>query len=105
MAAWIIIPLITGIAMILALTLSHQEPFSMSARGQRESNYYGGYSNREDVAVVDTSIHRQLNITMNSAVSIDGAAVNATWNATASDDLLDTPSVVIRKIVALPNID
>lgn len=103
MAAWIIIPLIAGAALILALTLSHQEPFSKSAKGQRESNYYDGYSNREDVAVVDTNT-RPLNITMNSAASNDGAASNATWNGTASDDLAEA-SIAVRKIVALHTID
>ncbi|KAK4522078.1 uncharacterized protein ATC70_004617 [Mucor velutinosus] len=108
MAAWIIIPLITGVALILALTLSHQEPFSKSATDQREANYYDGYANKEDVAVVDTTTHR-LNITLNSAIDDDGIASNATWNgiavdAAAPDDLAER-SVVITKIVALHSLD
>ncbi|KAL9539729.1 hypothetical protein MBANPS3_010094 [Mucor bainieri] len=116
-AAWIIIPLITGVAIILALTLSHQEPFSQSARDQREANYYDGYSNREDVAVIDTAAH-ELNITMKSAAAAihdngTAAAAAATWNGTAVvdaaapnyDDTIAERSVVIRKIVALNNID
>lgn len=111
-AAWIIIPLIAGVAIILALTLGHQEPFSKSARDQRESSYYDGYANKEDVAVIDTTAH-QLNTIMlhtNTSAITNNATIasNTTWNGTAVDavsDELAERSVDIKKIVALHNLD
>ncbi|GAN10512.1 hypothetical protein MAM1_0364c10053 [Mucor ambiguus] len=107
MAAWIIIPLITGVAIILALTLSHQEPFSKSARDQREANYYDGYANKEDIAVIDTTVH-QFNITMNSAINDDNTVSHATWNGTVIDgasDKIAEKSAATTNIVALHNLD
>ena len=85
--AWIFIPLIAAVGMILALTLTQQEPFSDVARDNREAEFYDGYANREDVVTVpenayyiNTTLNNTLNYTVNDTISspVKGIMGNAT---------------------------
>ncbi|KAG2213235.1 hypothetical protein INT46_001596 [Mucor plumbeus] len=104
--AWIFIPLIAAVGMILALTLTQQEPFSDVARDNSEAEFYDGYANIEDVVAlpenayyVDTTLNNTLNDT--SSITISNFEKNIMGNTT--HNMIKRNFAV--KVVALEQLD